>query len=501
MTNFPVKKISFLSPTLSWITIFTIAIVWIFLKVFHGEYNQDEFQHSHIIWNILQGKKMYVDFFDNHGFLYHYLCAFFIKFLGIRPSLDWLTYFRGLSIFLLICYLMASYRLARQLVNPLFAVVVLLFLTTSSIVFYTGPEIRPDVLQNIFILLGLVEYFKPRRSKYSPFWLALWWTLAIITNFKSIINFAAFLICHFTLYRQDKKYSLHLLYSISLLSLILIIYLLGNGSLSHIWYCGFWGNIVIFFTGANPDLANGIGEGRIIIFKDFINNYLIAHTGHFILYTMGLYHLFKNGSHPFKFLAMYSLLLFIFLPFLWSQFGLSFIPVLSLLAVYGLSTIANDNLRKLVFCFTLCWSLIHGTKSLLNGSSQIKQEQENILSFVLENIPRNSYVYALSDSYLGAPAIVFNQDWDYFWHLIPQHYKLYKSSAQGKISFSYEHFKNRIGALGDKSLYLLLPPNNRDFKYDPFPFWYGVSWEKFQKDVPPKKRITIPSTGSILLKY
>ena len=41
--------------------------------LFVRKFDQDEFEHIHAAWNIFRGQVMYVDFFEHHPPLIHYL--------------------------------------------------------------------------------------------------------------------------------------------------------------------------------------------------------------------------------------------------------------------------------------------------------------------------------------------------------------------------------------------------------------------------------------------
>lgn len=133
--------------------------------VFITPFHQDEFQHTHIAWNVLSGKVIYRDFFETHGPIGAWLNSFFLK-LKPEPIVakETFIYLRKVyfTVFLLgSIFVFFAVRAATG--NTLVSVCGwALYLQLASVKRFSFM-IRPDVFVGALSVLGLYFWLKNKR--------------------------------------------------------------------------------------------------------------------------------------------------------------------------------------------------------------------------------------------------------------------------------------------------------------------------------------------------
>ena len=127
-------------------------------------FDPDEIESLHAAWKILQGGVIYRDFFEHHHPLSYLLMAPFLAVTAEdAAALIWMRLF---NLVLIAGILVAAFEIGRRLFNVAAALVGLVLLVSAPIFSAKIIELRPDVLQTFFGLLGLVlliEHFERRR--------------------------------------------------------------------------------------------------------------------------------------------------------------------------------------------------------------------------------------------------------------------------------------------------------------------------------------------------
>lgn len=160
------------------------------LRSRYASFDLDEFQHSHIAWNLVRGKIIYRDFFEHHGPLYAFFNQALFTFLNLPARFDSLLTLRIGALAFALGILLLTAALAWQILRS--PRLVLISLTTlSSLLFFQRKsiEVRPDGMQNFFWLLGLIFFFFSRQTfKRWPLAAAgAAWGLALLANFKAVL--------------------------------------------------------------------------------------------------------------------------------------------------------------------------------------------------------------------------------------------------------------------------------------------------------------------------
>ena len=139
-----------------------VTFVWILLALsvgllFMGSLNRffdhDEFEAMHTAWYIFQGERIYEDFIQHHFPLLHYLLVPLYALFG--STTDTIIAARVVMFFNVLGMLAATYLIALEVYRKhLVAVVGTLFLTLITLFTAKAIEIRPDVPQSLFVMVG-----------------------------------------------------------------------------------------------------------------------------------------------------------------------------------------------------------------------------------------------------------------------------------------------------------------------------------------------------------
>ena len=128
-------------------------------------FHQDELQHTHVAWNILNGKIIFKDFFEHHGPLTAWTNVLFLKLRGLElassATLFSLRYF-NLALTLLTAFFtfLCVNSLTKKTSLALFSAV--LYLSTMTVQFH-GFRSRPEVLVGLFFVLWFYLWSKGYR--------------------------------------------------------------------------------------------------------------------------------------------------------------------------------------------------------------------------------------------------------------------------------------------------------------------------------------------------
>ena len=136
--------------------------LWLSTKtIFH----QDEFQHVHIAWNILNGKLPYRNFFETHGPLSSAFFSFLLK-LAPEPTASVKSIFFLRNFCLLGAYinLLLLFFCLRHINKELSPILLTLVIFVGGLTMQVnGFKIRPDIFVQSFFILSLICWFKHYR--------------------------------------------------------------------------------------------------------------------------------------------------------------------------------------------------------------------------------------------------------------------------------------------------------------------------------------------------
>ena len=146
------------------ILVLVLALAGLATTSVYRYFDPDEIESLHAAWKILQGGVIYRDFFEHHHPLSYLLM---VPFLAITAedaaALVWMRLF---NLVLVGGILLAAFEVGRRLFDVAAALVGLVLLVSAPIFGAKVIELRPDVLQTFFGLVGLVlliDHFERRR--------------------------------------------------------------------------------------------------------------------------------------------------------------------------------------------------------------------------------------------------------------------------------------------------------------------------------------------------
>jgi hypothetical protein len=163
------------------------------LRAINAPFSPDECQHLHMAWQSSAGQTVYTDFFDNHGPLYTLLNGVLVASLAPDPGWGTLLFFRGTSLLYLLCLLLLSYLLAVEIfrLRPAGVICAAVF-SSFLVVAERGVQVRPDVIQNVFWLAGLLLILRGVRINraWNSLGAGVCLALAVQTNAKALLSIA-----------------------------------------------------------------------------------------------------------------------------------------------------------------------------------------------------------------------------------------------------------------------------------------------------------------------
>ena len=172
-------------------------------NVINSPLDKDEWQHLHIAWDIFNGKVIYKDFFEHHGCLYPFLNSAIFSIFNLKPDIETVSIFRDTNLIYSIIIILLTYKIAREISGDLILSILSAALLSCLIFFQdTTTQIRPDGLQNVFWLLGVlllvknIDFDKYLFSIGGGFFLSL----SVLTNSKALVGPAAVLLYFVLLY-------------------------------------------------------------------------------------------------------------------------------------------------------------------------------------------------------------------------------------------------------------------------------------------------------------
>jgi 4-amino-4-deoxy-L-arabinose transferase-like glycosyltransferase len=124
-------------------------------------FDLDEFEGLHTAWKLLQGERIYADFFQHHHPLLYYLLVPLHLLLGETTAILFAA--RLMMLAFLCGSIWLAWRLARDLYGPRVAVLTALMIPLMSTSFTAAIETRPDVPQMFFGMLCVVLLYRHFR--------------------------------------------------------------------------------------------------------------------------------------------------------------------------------------------------------------------------------------------------------------------------------------------------------------------------------------------------
>jgi len=404
---------------LSLVLIFSVFIIVVFPWVSQNKrFNNDEFQHLHIAWCTKQGDLIYKDFFEHHGPLFPFFNVLLWRAFSLRDNIDTIMFFRFVSLLGALLLLFLTYLIGRIVYSRAAGILAAVLLSTHRMFIDKSLEIRPDVLQNIFwlggILLFIKAYYSKRQILY--FCAGLLWGLSLLTNIKAAICIAAAFIALFVFFDKEGKYTIFkLLFSGTLVPIAVMSWFFYScGALYEFFYFNIPFNISASFVRNNQ-------------FVLFAREFVLYNPLFTVLLILGL---FREGSLCFKQRHPIIRFLFFITVFLcitlltgpYSQYYLMLLPLLSLFAAgYIVSTrfknIKRSFLKGAISAFIILVALKFQMKAWdMNYSYFSKKDnsyQLQMIEYILRHTAESDTILTCWETPVG---YTFRAHVSYYWY-------------------------------------------------------------------------------------
>ena len=128
---------------LKWLfgVLLTALLAAVFFLAVRRHFNHDEFQHIHTAWKILNGEKIYVDFFQNHHPFFYYVLAGIIAVFG--ENVTTILAMRIFSFLMLLLIILTAYCLSERIFkNRQISLIAILLLAATMIFVDLAIEIE-----------------------------------------------------------------------------------------------------------------------------------------------------------------------------------------------------------------------------------------------------------------------------------------------------------------------------------------------------------------------
>lgn len=399
-----------------------VLLAVIFYWSLNKGFDHDELEVVHTAWKILQGERIYVDFFQHHHPLLYYLLAPGIFLLG--ETTKTLVAYRVIFFGLYLGILLVTYLLATRIFNPITGIMSLLLLSTSLMFTTNAIELRPDVPQTLFSLLSLLLlfiYFEQKQIKY-----LIGSAIAIGIGFL-FLQKAIFFIGLLTLallvfiFRQGIGLKQVLVY-LGGAFLPWCLYLLSLAVKGHLasYLLLNWTLNLEFIDRAYPieTLINSIRDNTFLWAFFAIGLLFCLKTPEqkqFGLIALGLFLAICSTRKPHQ------------------QYFIALIPLISILAAQGIYILFYAN-KKLI-SVVLMFALLYPAFFLINNTSNIgNRSQLQKINYVLDIAKPQDYVYD-GDIMFN----IFRKDIDFFWYSLDQRDGL--ETYQSLTPYSYNVYE------------------------------------------------------------
>jgi len=201
------KNSGFLLRNFTWLfwVLLVVLLAAVFFLAVRRHFNHDEFQHIHTAWKILNGEKIYVDFFQNHHPFFYYVLAGIIAVFG--ENVTTILAMRIFSFLMLLLIILTAYCLSERIFkNRQISLIAILLLAATMIFVDLAIEIRPDVPQTLFGLVSILWLFTYLENKQTRYLIlsSVFMAISFLVLQKAV--FTVLLVGIFLLISAYKKY-------------------------------------------------------------------------------------------------------------------------------------------------------------------------------------------------------------------------------------------------------------------------------------------------------
>jgi hypothetical protein len=216
-----------------------VVVAALIANALHREFNNDEIEHVHSSWYLLQGAVPFRDYYQNHNPGLWFLLAPLLSVVGERTTM--LFAGRALMVLFTLASLFLLGRLAFEVFRSRFAALCAPLLVASVGTFAsTGIEIRPDVPMWFFEVASLLALVRAlaSRSVRSAAISGLLWGIAFVFLQKVVFAAPAYaLVLGLSVRRKELRPRAVFVFAAGAAApvLLLLLYLAGVDALDEYW--------------------------------------------------------------------------------------------------------------------------------------------------------------------------------------------------------------------------------------------------------------------------
>lgn len=360
-------------------------------------FDRDEVEALHTSWKILQGERIYTDFFQHHHPFFYYLLVPLVAVLGEHTRT--LVAARLVSFCLLLLMLLVTYLLARRIFSPPTAPTSLVLVLSTLMFSYKVVEVRPDIPQVLFSLLALLLIFVYLDCRQKRYLILSAVSLAIAILFLQKAVSFGFLIFGLLLYYGFKR-------KIRFYDLPLYVMVVGVCLLPYVGY--------LVLTGSFPTylLLNWSLNVNFLLrdcaYCALLYSYQQSSLVWFF-YALGLLFTLKYPSQ--RSLALVSLgliALAIVTRKAHHQYFIIVFPLIAMIAAQALHMLLRR--KRIIHAALVLVFVLSSSHYLKSYAESTRSQQLQKIDYVLSMTSDQDYVYDGRNSFN-----LFRKDLDYFW--------------------------------------------------------------------------------------
>jgi 4-amino-4-deoxy-L-arabinose transferase-like glycosyltransferase len=403
--------------------LFNAAAVWtprlllaMFLALLLGlswfkAFDHDEFESLKSSWKILHGQRVYLDFFQHHHPFWYYSLVPISMIFG--DALATLFAARIFTYLLALGILWQTYRIAALVYSKEIAMTAMLLLGFNTIFMNKVIEARPDSAQVLFGLAAVYFFFAWLKQNRMRDLIAAGVTVSVAFLFlqKAVLLFLgiALILC-LRLLQGHSSLRQILVYFISFATpwLLYLGFLItqGEGAMGAYILQNFSLNLL------NPSVPGSVD--MVVYSPGHQTSRLLTNLIEFSTITLLFSGLSLLAPHSrqqkyFIFLAFFLFMLAISYRAQFQQYYLQSLPLVSVVAAYGVHQSFNSRRAPIAVCL-----LIAAIGPTLTAVKDIKwsyqDEQTALISHVLSNTSAGDYVYDGNINFN-----LFRPDLHFFW--------------------------------------------------------------------------------------
>ncbi|WP_420581039.1 ArnT family glycosyltransferase [Reichenbachiella sp.] len=372
-------------------------LVIVCLTIFR-KFDHDEFEAVHSSWKILNGERIYIDFFQHHHPFFYFLLAPVIWLFG--ESVETVLVIRFMMLTMYFVMFWCLFKLSKLLFeDERISWLSVLLLASTAMFSNKAIEIRPDVPQVLLGMLSILFLFQSvieRGKKKRVFLSAICLGISFLFLQKTIFTVAVVgLVQLYWVFNNEFSWSRLIQYWL-LFGCVISPYFISLIVYDQL-------EIYLFFNWIlNMHFEGGFSPFNTII-DSFYYNHLI-----WIFGILGFGVCFKKKRRSIVIFGVLLLATVFLVKFPYRQYFMPFVPVLCMMAAIGMFEFLKLKQMKWVVFLATVVPFVYFSMTLLVYPNKPQLDKIN---WVVANTNPSDYVYD-GDIYFN----LFRRDVDFFWY-------------------------------------------------------------------------------------